>query len=408
MTTKTKQTIPATYEEWLKLAELHDAYGKHDVPPAEDRRWREPAYCRICGDLAPDTGIGVLLGEVVWHKSIPATMLGYVLRKWMPKINAYNSYYDKTGLFDSLSRTTLQYLVANCAAPQAAAALVRKSGTTQSLRSMCLTEAQTACLHSMYTKRANDDERRAASTDPGYAYKYSADVDRCYHVVTRMGAMREPCEAMQYYQMWKDDMQLTEAERKRICRTMHGAFHLSKEELQDRPAYRKRLAKSTYYGASYIYNIAGERCPEMEAGTSVSSSYDYVYYTAAFGIPDKDMTKRNGSSYAWGRTSGAASNMHTDKAHEARLICEQIIDAKGAITPAEITAMPYAKRSIMALGYMLATHDCPKEIWGMLNRNRQYGRMAKSFAGVLANINAARTRKGLPLLAATMTGVPKS
>ena len=213
-----------------------------------------------------------------------------------------------------------------------------------------------------------------------------------------MGAMRKPAAGLSYYKAWGTDFSLTDKERKRCCRSKAGAWELAKKEKVDRPEYRKALATSGYYGHKYVYEVAGERCPDMEAGTELSRGLEMLKYIAIFNIPAEQIPMV-------GYRRGISVIRYADSIHIAMMSCKEIIGKQGTMSIADIKAMPCRVRSVMAAGYVFATLKCPADIFQELRRNRGYGWMVHQLFDTLKDVNAARKHRGLAIIASDKSSV---
>lgn len=402
---------PATFEEWVKLVDLHEAYSKHTMANWPTDAWMPVDICTGCGWMHSRyhrAGNRPRLTDLS-HPNVAVLLQGptgkYILRKLMPQMLAdteESRYADFPAVFGALPRQDLEYLYDSCAAPWAALELARKTSSNMAAyRQACLQAPRTAFEWSKMTKQPDDECRRKASESPHEAIQYAEKVDREYHVVTRMGAMKTPNTALRYLRDWGSDFALTDKERKMLCRTKIGACEVALIEKVARPEYQKALHNSTMYGAQYIYQVVGERCPDMEAGTKVSFGYDCVEYMSIFGVKLEDMQfpkhKYNYGPYTNAVSSAIYLNM---------LKCQAILAHTGSLTPDDITTVPYRHRSAMAIGYVYATHSCPDVIWNCLKRARAYRYLAGNLMRALAQVNCARARRGLPQLAIDDSGVP--
>jgi hypothetical protein len=405
--TNTKFVLPATYEEWVKLVDLHEAYDKHTFVAPKGNVWSSMEVCTSCGWVRPHHGKLEANLNYIFQDTIRALCqlpIGkYMLRRLTPAINAFDagdrSYYDLKGFFEQLPMDTLKYLNDTVSAPWAALALAKKTSNLAQYRPTALQLAGTAYEWSMMRKLANDEERRIASKSPGYALKYARNVDQEYKPVTRMGAMRKPDTAVSYFIEWGSDFTLTDTERKRCCRTKYGASMLSEKEKVDRPEYRKALKNSMMYGDRYIYGVAGQRCADMELGCRVSTGFDLVEYLAVFDLKLADMGL--GKSYR----HSPYSHRTAGKLYDAMLTCTELAGHLGKLEPADILTMPFKLRSAMAAGYVFATKTCTPELYAALQRNRAYKWAVVNLDWRIRCANEARLRQGMPLIASSLAGL---
>ena len=400
-----KTTVPITpavlpdYDAWCKLVDLHEAYDKHTYPAAKSGEWEPVAQCTSCGWVKTyyNSGLEKNIPSLLVDSMLPYLMAPtgkYMLRRLMPSVNAFrsNKFYDLGRLFKGLSMDTLKYLFDTTAAPWAALALAGKTGSNlAAYRAACLTLPYTALEFGRMQGKPNDEERRAACMDPDVADLYADHVDKEYHVVTRKSAMRKPSSAVSYLRSWGTDFTLTDAERKRVCRTKYGASTAAFAELKDRPVYRKALGCSQQYGDRYIYNIAGQRCADMELGCRVDRGYGLVVYLACFDIDLESIANRWAGQTPYSRQLAG-------KVYDAMLTCKDLIGHLGKLEPGDIATMPYKIRSAMACGYVMATRSCDDVVWNALKKNRSYRWMVRSLEARVAEANVARLRQGMPLI----------
>lgn len=394
------KTPKESYEEWEKIANLHEAYGKHDYPDSDALGWNNVAICKICGMVKPRWGKGLNAHNIFSMDnatSMEALNKGgyrhYVLKYMTPLLDGLQTGYA-TRMLRHVTDEELQWLFENGGPGLTAVELANRVGPKESLHDFAL-KSPTASLQYAQAHGKDDALRLAASAIPTIAMLYATGVDKSYHEVTRQSALKHSASGVTYVQNFGDQFKITEPERKRLVKTLVGAYHVANAMGDDREEYRKKLCKSTYYGFNYIMDVAGEPIKEFEHSTRISHGSDCLMYTAAF---RKDMRAKDGDGYPSCPLQRCNSERYAGLVADGYVACMDIIAEKGGITEDVIKAMPYRKRSWMAAGYCLATNSYSGYIKETAERNRHYGYICSNYIFVIKRINNARARKGTPLI----------
>ena len=390
----------ASYEEWAKLVDLHEAYKKHDFP-VDANGYDRGEPCSICGYPKASEIRHALDSQRVTDMAGP--LRKFIFRKLSPALETYHHYWwTPVEAFRILDTAELEYLLETAGSAWAAWTLGTRGTMTVELRAAVLTNSQTAKLLAEKRSAPNDEERMAVCTQPRNAVWYAARIDKCYHVHTRMGAMKEPGTALQYWNDWKDDFILSEAERKRIATTKVGASMLSCHEGVDRPEYRKTLSDSKMYAHKYIMDVVGERCPDMEAGSIYSYGLSMLEYMSAFDLKAEDVNMPSCGNF------GPDTCIDSRKIYDAMLACRAIVANGIPLTPDIVLDLKFKHRARMAIGYVMATRRCEPEIYKALGRSRSFRGLLHSLERTLRHINETRVRLNKPVISCDFSGLPEN